>query len=119
MSVELVKFVFWVRDMDRAISFYYDAFGLSLKFRSENWSELEGVGTIVALHGGRGEDDDKATGLSIQVTDIAETIARCEALGGVVIQAPRQQPGEPLVLARLRDPEGNVVMLTQLARATV
>jgi catechol 2,3-dioxygenase-like lactoylglutathione lyase family enzyme len=43
----VIKFV---ADMDKAVTFYRDVFGLELKFESPGWSEFVTGGTTLALH---------------------------------------------------------------------
>jgi len=40
----------FVADMDRAVKFYRDALGLSLKFQSPGWSEFSTGETSLGLH---------------------------------------------------------------------
>ena len=100
------------QDMQRAIAFYRDTIGLSLKSESPKWSELTFGDLIVALHGG-GAGTHTKTGLSFRVSDLA---AACEAAasgGGKVLQEPQSRPGEPILLAYLLDTEGNEFTMTQ------
>ncbi|NPD04830.1 hypothetical protein HN031_09070 [Nocardioides sp. zg-1308] len=39
-----------VTDMDRAVAYYRDVLGLSLKSQSEDWSELETDGLVIGLN---------------------------------------------------------------------
>jgi catechol 2,3-dioxygenase-like lactoylglutathione lyase family enzyme len=40
----------YVADMDRAVAFYRDKLGLSLRFQSPEWSEFDTGETTLALH---------------------------------------------------------------------
>jgi len=100
------------QDMARAVEFYRGVFGLSVGFTSDHWSELTFGDSIVAFHGG-GDGRPNPTGLSIQVDDAARTAEAIAQAGGQVLAAPTARPGEPIMLGRFRDPEGNEVMLTE------
>lgn len=112
MHIECIKHVLYVVDMDRAIRFYRDAVGLTVKMQSPGWSEVTRGDTILGLHAG---SDGKAreTGLSFQVTDIEVACAELCQTGATLIDPPESRPGEPIRLARIADTEGNVLMLTQ------
>jgi predicted enzyme related to lactoylglutathione lyase len=100
--IEAIKFVLMVRDMGRAVAFYRDAMGLQLVLQSALWSELA-----------RGDDRVRGTGLSFQVDDIRAACERAVAGGAALQRGPEHRPGDPVALAELVDPEGNVFMLSQ------
>lgn len=112
MKPELVKFVIYARDMDRAVDFYRDAIGFEESFRSEHWSELRHGDAILGLHGG-GDGSRRETGLSIQYAELSEAWHRALSKGGAAVLEPQQRDGEPIRLAILADPEGNEIMMTQ------
>ena len=57
--------IVFVSDMIRAVSFYRDIIGLTLKFESPGWSEFATDGATLALHiaGGTKSDGDQASQL--------------------------------------------------------
>jgi len=110
--IEVIKFVLMVRDMDRAVAFYRDAMGLRLVLQSAIWSELAQGDAMVALHAG-GDERVRGTGLSFQVDDIRAACDRAVAGGAELRRGPEHRPGDPVTLAELVDPEGNVFMLSQ------
>ena len=112
IQIELIKYMLMAQDMSRAMAFYRDALGLAVKFESPGWTELTFGDSIVALHGG-GSGARTETGLSFQVTDLPAACARVSAHGGVISQPPQTRPGEPIMLAKVVDPEGNQFMMTQ------
>ena len=75
-------------------------------FNQNAWS------VIVALHGG-GNGQPNRTGLSFQVTDIAQACQEAKAAGAIVLHGPENREGEPIFLAGLRDPEGNEISFYQ------
>ena len=106
MQVQEVKFILWVKDMDRAVAFWRDAVGLAERMTSPHWSELTHGTAIVALHGG-GDGSFRETGLGLQVGDLESACAEVAAAGGSIRTPPTARPGEPIKLAELTDPEGN------------
>lgn len=112
MKPQAVKFMLMVEDMDRAVVFYRDVLGFTEGFASSYWSELRLGDAIVALHGG-GDGSRCETGLSVQYGDVSTAFEAATRGGGTVLTAPEQREGEPIILARISDPEGNVIMLTQ------
>lgn len=50
MGAKLTYVIEFVADMDRAVKFYRDVIGLSLKFQSPGWSEFSTGETTLALH---------------------------------------------------------------------
>lgn len=112
MKPESVKYMLHAQDMERAVSFYQDTLGFSLNFTSPYWSELRFGDAILGLHGG-GNGSDNLTGLSIQYADVKEAYAKALEAGASSIDAPTQREGEPIILSTLKDPEGNIIMLTQ------
>lgn len=114
MRPEKVKFMLLAADMRRAVRFYTEALGLEKSFTSDFWSELACGDAIVALHGGH-DGSPNPTGLSLQYEDVFEAASRIEKAGGKVLEVPNQREGEPILLGRFRDPEGNEVFITQYA----
>ena len=111
-KVELIKFMLMVQDMDRAVTFYQDVFGLEVKTQSSHWAELTFGETIIALHGG-GSQERRQTGLSFQVQDIDAACRIVRSAGGTILREPEARPGEPIKLADVLDPEGNQIDLTE------
>jgi predicted enzyme related to lactoylglutathione lyase len=112
MKPEKVKFMLLAADMRRAVAFYRDAVGLAEVFISDFWSELRHEDAILALHGGH-DGARNPTGLSFQYEDVLGKVEQLEKAGAKVLQAPIQREGEPILLAILRDPEGNEFFATQ------
>lgn len=99
-------------DMDRAVAFYRDTMGFEQGFLSAHWSELRFGDAILGLHGGWNGSLNE-TGLSIQYEDVSMAFGRAIAAGATIIEKPQHRDGEPILLATIRDPEGNTLMLTQ------
>lgn len=112
MRPEKVKFMLLASDMARAVRFYRQAFGLDEVFLSPHWSELAYGTSIIAFHSGH-DGSPNPTGLSFQFTDVFEAAEGIEKAGGHVLEVPNQREGEPILLGRYRDPEGNECFITQ------
>lgn len=112
MKPQVVKFMIEAVEMDRAVAFYRDVLGFEESIVSPYWSELTHGGAVLGIHGG-GEKGDKPTGLSIQYEDVSVAYAAALEAGAVGLMAPQQRESEPIMLASIRDPEGNEIMLTQ------
>ena len=109
---EKVKFMLLAANMRRAVSFYKTVFGLDEIFVSEFWSELNFGNAIIAFHGGH-DGTLNRTGLSFQFEDVLGAVDRIEKAGGLILDLPEQREGEPILLGRYRDPEGNEGFITQ------
>ena len=112
MRPEKVKFMLLAANMQRAVAFYSRAMGFEQIFVSDFWSELRVGDAILALHGGH-DGSVTPTGLSLQFGDVFEAADRIEAAGGKIIEVPNQREGEPILLGRYRDAEGNEGFITQ------
>ena len=112
MQVEKVKYVLWAADWQRCLAFYQNLFGGVISFQSEVWSEIVIAGAIIGVHGG-GEGKRTWTGLSFQLDDLREGIARLAECGGSLASVPNDTEDDPLHLAMCIDPEGNEFMMTQ------
>jgi len=112
MKPQSVKYLLITQDMDRAVGFYRDTLGFTEDFVSSHWSELRFGDAILGLHGG-GDGSINHTGLSVQYEDVKKAYSYAIEAGAQGIQPPEQRKGEPIILASLADPEGNVIMLTQ------
>ena len=104
-----------VSDMDRAVRFYTEALGLTLKLRyGDGWAEVQGPGITLGLHPARpgGPTGGQAGGLSIglQVDDLDAAVATLEKRGvefrGVI-------EGQGVRLANFQDPDGTPLYLGQ------
>jgi predicted enzyme related to lactoylglutathione lyase len=112
MRPEKVKFMLLATNMNRAVRFYSEVLGFEKTFVSEFWSELSLGEAIIAFHGGH-DGSVNPTGLSLQYGDVFEIAALITQAGGKILDVPNQREGEPILLGRFRDPEGNEVFITQ------
>lgn len=111
-KITALSFVVPVRDLEKAVKFYCDAFDLTEVFRSESIVFVGLPGTDSALgilldpdaagQGPRhiGFHVDHAVGLEPAIKDV-------ERAGGKVLERSEHAPGVPY--ARIADPDGNVI----------
>jgi len=112
MRVTKVKYILWAADWERCLRFYQELFAGEVTMRSEVWSEVVVAGATIGVHGG-GEGKRTWTGLSFQIDDLREGIARLTECGGALTREPVDTAEDPLHLAMCVDPDGNEFMMTQ------
>ena len=108
--------IHYVRDMDRAWTFYHDVLGMAPDTRSAGWSTLTCGGLIVALHilgDSTPEGPLPHAGLNLEVDDLDGAVRELRAAGGTVRQVREAGGGVPVRLAEVQDPEGNGFELRQ------
>lgn len=107
-----------VKDMDKAVRFYKDAFGMEVAYGDEYWTTVRIGNLHLGLHWTEGDEVPKtqrdshgqASGgtLTLESDNIAEDRARLEAAGGRVLGETDQPWGHMLVF---EDLDGNVLKL--------
>ena len=70
MTVKLGYTIHFVADMDRAVSFYRDTLGLTLKFASPAWTEFATGETTLALHPASSQNPAGSTQLGFVSAEI-------------------------------------------------
>ena len=114
-----------VSDQEKAIEFYVDTLGLEKRvdvpFADDKyrWVEVapEGADTTIAIcpPGPNGQSGNKETGISLQVGDIDAYYAELKA-AGVDVDAEVSRMGDPVPpMFWFRDPEGNSLMVVEVA----
>lgn len=127
MAGQVVHFEIPADDLERAQSFYREAFGWQINpipemsYTTVTTSAVDDDGTPLepgAINGGMLERQPPVTGpvIVISVDDVDETLARVERLGGRVTQ-PKTPVGDLGFSGYFVDPEGNTVGLWQEAPA--
>jgi predicted enzyme related to lactoylglutathione lyase len=127
MSGRVVHFEIPADDVERAGSFYSDAFGWQLQSMpgmgytiiSTTPSDDHGMPTEPgAINGGMfaRQADVVSPVVTIAVADLDAALARVEELGGSVVRA-KQAVGDMGFAGYFKDPEGNVLGLWQSATA--
>ncbi len=103
----VIKFV---ADMDRAVSFYRDTLGLTLKFQSPGWSEFATGQTTLALHAADADHPAGGMRLGFQVPDLQAFYQEMTAKRIQFTQPPSMQFG--VLLAEFLDSEGAEVSVS-------
>jgi predicted enzyme related to lactoylglutathione lyase len=86
----------FVEDMGRAVSFYRDTLGLTLRFASPEWSEFETGGTTLALHLASDTHPAGSCQIGFNVEDIDGFFQQKGAAGVVFTRPPTPQHGMKL-----------------------
>jgi predicted enzyme related to lactoylglutathione lyase len=106
-----------VSDFGRAVRFYTETLGLTLKFRAgDEWAELDAPGVSIGLHPAMGHAPTGAGGgmsLGLQVPDIDAAMDTLKQRG-VEFPSGWRQSGQ-LRLADFADPDGTPLYLVQYA----
>lgn len=109
MQAKLSHAIVFVADMDTAIAFYRDKFGLKLKFATPFWSEFDTGATTLALHPASEANPPGGVQLGFATPDLPGVYADREAIGLTFVQAPFDEHGT--LLSRVLDCEGAEVSL--------
>src|ERR1700747_3396837 len=93
----------FVADMDKAVKFYRDVVGLTLKFESPGWSEFVTGETTVAVHPASDKNPAGKVELGFIVADV-EAFYRDMSAKGVLFSMPpkKQDFGGVLAVRRFR-----------------
>ena len=95
----------FVADMDRAVKFYRDALGLSLKFQSPGWSEFSTGETSLGLHPASEKNPAGSIELGFNVTNLEKFHQEMTAKGVQFSMPPTKQDFGG-ILAQFIDSEG-------------
>jgi lactoylglutathione lyase len=118
--MQLAYAIVFVSEMSRAVSFYRDVLGLSVRFETSHWTELETGGATLALHlaehpathreQAQAEPAGRCRpGLSVENLD--EFHARMVADHVACVQEPKQVFGARI--AQYLDPDGLVLSVSE------
>jgi predicted enzyme related to lactoylglutathione lyase len=100
----------FVDDMDRAVAFYRDTLGLTLRFGSPHWSEFDTGAVTLALHPESARNPAGSSQLSFTTPGLEAIYAGREA-AGLTFTAPPADEHETL-LSRILDSDGAEIGLT-------
>jgi lactoylglutathione lyase len=95
----------FVADMDKAVKFYRDVVGLTLKFESPGWSEFSTGETTLALHQASEKNPAGKIELGFTVADV-EAFYRDMSAKGVLFSMPPKKQDFGGVLAQFVASEG-------------
>ena len=92
MTPPKLKYVIeFVADMDRAVKFYRDVLGLTLKFESPGWSEFATGETAFALHPASEKNRAGTYDVGFTVKDLQEFYEHMQAKGVKFPMPPTKQ----------------------------
>jgi catechol 2,3-dioxygenase-like lactoylglutathione lyase family enzyme len=100
----------FVDDMDRAVAFYRDTLGLTLRFASPHWSEFETGVVTLALHPASARNPAGSTQVGFTTPDLGQIYAGREAAGLTFTAPPVDEHGT--LLSRILDCEGAEIGLS-------
>jgi len=110
MAIKLGYAIHFVADMDRAVAFYRDTVGLTLKFASPGWSEFATGSTTLALHPASDQNPAGTTHLGLHADDVASMHRALTKAGVRFTRDPTPEHG--ITLAEFVDSEGARVSLS-------
>ena len=112
MSPSLGYVIEFVADMDRAVAFYRDVVGLTLKFQSPGWSEFSTGSTTLGLHPASGKNRPGQVELGFNVPDLKKFFEAMSAKQ-VKFPMPPQRQDFGGLLAQFEDTEGGRVSVSE------
>lgn len=108
---------FWVRDMDRAVAFYRDVLGLTMVRRfGDEWSEFDGGGVRLALHGTGGGAQPPHGGTAVFRVDDLDAAKLALEAGGVRFDEHVGEVAGRARFASFEDPDGNSVQIIEYVK---
>lgn len=110
MQATLVYAIKYVEDMDRAVGFYRDTLGLTVRFVTPFWSEFDTGPVTLALHPASDRNAAGATQLGFRTPDLQAVFDGREAAGLTFTQPPTDLRGS--LLSRILDCEGAEISLS-------
>jgi predicted enzyme related to lactoylglutathione lyase len=115
MATQLKYVIKFVADMDAAIAFHRDVLGLSVRFATPFWSELDTGETTLALHPASAENPAGTVQVGFGVDDVDAFHVEKAAAGVDFIKPPADLHG--VRLAALRDSEGAEIRVSGPVRS--
>jgi lactoylglutathione lyase len=110
MQASLAYAIKYVADMNKAVAFYRDKLGLTLRFESPFWSEFETGATTLALHHASAEHPAGSCSLGFRTPGLHAAYEAREALGLAFSAPPTPLHGTDI--ARLVDSEGAEISIS-------
>ncbi len=98
METRFTYAIKYVADMDKAVAFFRDNMGLSLRFQSPGWSEFATGDVTLALHLATADEPAGTTELGFRTQDV---VAAYAANSVAFVEAPRDVHGSKI--ARFKD----------------
>ncbi len=111
MTIKLTYVIEFVEDMRRAVAFYRDVLGLTLKFETPEWTEFSTGETTLALHLASNTNPAGRIEIGFSAPDLQAFYDAMTAKGVTFPQPPKKQDFGGL-LAQFRDSEGALVSVS-------
>jgi lactoylglutathione lyase len=108
----LSEVIVHVDDMAREVAFYRDVLGLEIDIESDDWTTFATGMCTLALHGG-GRIGTHNVRVNFGVDDLDAVRAALRERGVETTEVRQPVPG--ILVADVRDPEGNVISLEERA----
>jgi predicted enzyme related to lactoylglutathione lyase len=128
--MKLVHTRLLVADMGASLTFYRDVIGLSPRFGGESavYEEFNAGGHVLSLFDRKLMDavtdpqgaparQGSTVVLCFEVANVDEAFRQIESLGGKAVTLPQDQPAWMIRVAHFRDPDGNLVEISQPLKA--
>ena len=116
MSPKLSYIIEFVADMERAVTFYKDTLGLTLKFQSPGWSEFSTGETTLGLHPASEKSPAGKVEIGFNVENLNTFYEEMRAKGVRFLMPPTKQDFGG-TLAVLADSEGGNVSVAEPSAA--
>jgi catechol 2,3-dioxygenase-like lactoylglutathione lyase family enzyme len=100
----------FVADMDKAVAFYRDTFGLTVKFATPFWSEFDTGDVTLALHPAGERNPAGAVEIGFSTENLAELFEKRAENGLAFSMEPHLEHGT--LLSQILDSEGAGVSLS-------
>jgi len=110
MQAKFTYAIKFVADMDKAVAFYRETFGLTLRFSSPEWSEFETGDVTLALHPATAANPPGAVEIGFTAPDLPAVYAARAESGLTFTEAPRLEHGT--LLSHILDSDGAGVSLS-------
>jgi catechol 2,3-dioxygenase-like lactoylglutathione lyase family enzyme len=110
MQAKLAYSIKFVADMDAAVAFYRDTFGLKVRMQTPFWSEFETGEVTLALHPASDDNPAGSVEIGFRTEGLPALYADRERQGLTFVQAPFEEHGT--LLSTVLDCEGARVSLS-------
>ncbi len=110
MAATLKYVIRYVSDMDAAIRLYVEQLGMSVRFQSPHWTELETGATTLALHPASATKPAGSSELGLGGADIDALYAKFIQTGGTGIRPPEELHG--VRMAKVMGPDSEEITIS-------
>ncbi len=112
MKTTLSHFMISVKNMEKSLNFYQNKLGLKVLYKTDEWSELSFDNNLeLALKKDEEGVNLNCAGIGFQVDNCEEATKYYESVGVEI--TTRCQKKDNIILTQFKDPDGNVIWLSQ------